>query len=57
MTGPDDRTHDDMRALFGDYASGKLDDWQRAVLEQHLFWCLPCREELRASLQRDRDQA
>ena len=30
MTGPDDRTHDDMRALFGDYARGKLDDWQRA---------------------------
>ena len=57
MTGPDDRTHDAMRALFGDYARDRLDDWQRAVLEQHLFWCLPCREELRATLQRDRDQA
>lgn len=57
MTGPDDRTHDDVRALFGDYAGGKLNDWQRAVLEQHLFWCLPCREELRATLQGNRDQA
>lgn len=55
MTGPDDRSHDDMRARFDDYARGRLDDWQRGVVDQHLYWCLPCREELRAILQPDRD--
>jgi hypothetical protein len=43
MTGP-------TTTCEGDDARGKLDDWQRAVVDQ------PCRTELRAVLQRDRDQ-
>ena len=54
MDGPDgDPSHDDLRALFGDYARGRLDDWQRAVVDQHLYWCLDCRLALRATLQPD----
>lgn len=54
MDGPDgDPAHDDMRALFGDYARGRLDDWQRGVVDQHLYWCLDCRSALRAILQPD----
>ena len=49
----DDSTHADLRALFDDYARGRLDDWQRAVVDQHLYWCLPCRSALRAILQPD----
>ena len=57
MTGPDgDPTHDDLRALFGDYTQGRLDDWQRAVVDQHLYWCLDCRSALRAILQPDDEQ-
>ena len=52
----DDPTHDDVRALFGDYARGRLDDWQRAVVDQHLFWCLDCRSALRALLQPHDDE-
>jgi hypothetical protein len=51
----DDSTHADLRALFDDYARGRLDDWQRAVVDQHLFWCLDCRSALRALLQPDDD--
>ena len=54
MDVPDgDPTHDDLRALFDDYARCRLDDWQRAVVDQHLYWCLPCRSALRAILQPD----
>ena len=55
MDGPDDDpTHDDVRALFDDHARGRLDDWQRAVVDQHLYWCLGCRLDLRATLHPDR---
>ena len=55
MDAPDhDPAHDDLRALLGDYARGRLDDWQRAVVDQHVFWCLDCRTALRAALQPER---
>ena len=54
MDGPGG-DHDDVRALFADYAQGRLDDWQRAVVDQHLYWCLECRSALRAILQPDDD--
>lgn len=44
--GSDDTPHDQAEALLPWYATGKLDDDDRALVEQHLHSCASCQRQL-----------
>lgn len=46
LPGADERPHDEAEALLPWYATGQLDECDRAIVEDHLQGCVQCQQQL-----------
>jgi len=46
LPGADERPHDEAEALLPWYATGQLDERDRAIVEDHLQGCVQCQQQL-----------